>query len=35
MVNGELSGADAFAGNRLVIDGDLNAAARLMTLGIL
>lgn len=30
-----LSGADAFAGNRLVIEGDLNAAARLMTLGIL
>lgn len=35
VVNGELSGADAFMSERLAVDGDLNAAMQLMALGIL
>ncbi|MHB8219511.1 MAG: aminotransferase class III-fold pyridoxal phosphate-dependent enzyme [Acidimicrobiales bacterium] len=35
IVNGELSGADAFISEKLAVDGDLNAAAQLMSLGIL
>jgi adenosylmethionine-8-amino-7-oxononanoate aminotransferase/putative sterol carrier protein len=35
LVNGELSGAEAFSAQKLTVDGDLNAAARLMTLGIM
>jgi len=35
LVNGDLSGADAFSSQRLTVDGDLGAAARLMTLGIM
>lgn len=35
LVNGELSGLDAFGGERLRIDGDLGAAARLMTIGLM
>jgi|GEM_PF-5790 len=35
MVNGELSGADAFVSQRLVIDGDLDAAAKLMAVGLM
>lgn len=34
ILNGELSGADAFISQQLVVDGDLNAAAGLMALGI-
>ncbi len=35
IVNGELSGADAFISQQLAVDGDLDAAAGLMALGIL
>ena len=35
IVNGELSGADAFMSQQLAVDGDLGAAAQLMSLGIL
>jgi hypothetical protein len=35
IVNGELSGADAFMSQQLVVDGDLGAAAQLMSLGII
>ncbi|HUO49842.1 MAG TPA: aminotransferase class III-fold pyridoxal phosphate-dependent enzyme [Acidimicrobiales bacterium] len=35
IVNGELSGADAFVSQKLVVDGDLDAAAKLMALGVL
>lgn len=35
VVNGELSGADAFVSQRLAVDGDLNAAMQLMSLGII
>jgi len=35
IVNGELSGADAFISQQLAVEGDLDAAAGLMALGIL
>ncbi len=35
IVNGELSGADAFISQQLAVDGDLDAAAGLLALGIL
>ena len=35
IVNGELSGPDAFTGGQLVLDGDLNQAAALATLGLM
>ena len=35
IVNGELSGADAFISQQLAVDGDLDAAAGLMALGII
>ena len=35
IVNGELSGADAFISEKLAVDGNLDAAAQLMALGIL
>ena len=35
IVNGELSGADAFISQQLAVDGDLDAAASLMVLGVL
>jgi len=35
IVNGELSGADAFMSQQLAVDGDLGAAAQLMSLGIM
>ncbi len=35
IVNGELSGADAFISQQLAVDGDLDAAASLMALGVL
>ena len=35
IVNGELSGADAFMSQQLAVDGDLGAAAQLMSLGII
>ena len=35
IVNGELSGADAFISQQLAVEGDLDAAASLMALGIL
>lgn len=35
IVNGELSGPDAFTAARLVLDGDLNQAAGLATLGLM
>ena len=35
LVNGELSGADAFSAQRLRAEGDLGAAASLMSLGIM
>jgi putrescine aminotransferase len=35
IVNGELSGADAFISEQLAVDGDLDAAASLMALGVL
>lgn len=35
LVNGELSGAEAFSAQRLRVDGDLGAAAALMSLGIM
>lgn len=35
ILNGELSGADAFSTQRLVIDGDLNATMALMGIGLL
>ena len=35
VVTGELSGADAFVSERLAVDGDLNAAMQLMSLGII
>lgn len=35
IVNGELSGADAFISQKLAVDGDLDAAAGLMALGVL
>jgi len=35
IINGELSGADAFISQQLAVDGDLDAAASLMALGIL
>lgn len=35
IINGELSGADAFISQQLAVDGDLDAAAGLMVLGIL
>ena len=35
LVNGELSGADAFMSQQLTVDGDLGAAAQLMNLGLI
>jgi putative sterol carrier protein len=35
IVNGELSGADAFISQQLAVEGDLDAAASLLTLGVL
>ncbi len=35
IVNGELSGAEAFVSQQLVVEGDLGAAAQLMSLGII
>jgi putrescine---pyruvate transaminase len=35
IINGDLSGADAFMSQQLVVDGDLGAAAQLMALGII
>jgi putrescine aminotransferase len=35
IVNGDLSGADAFMSQQLSVDGDLGAAAQLMSLGII
>jgi len=35
IVNGELAGADAFISQQLVVDGDLDAAASLMALGVM
>jgi putative sterol carrier protein len=35
IVNGELAGADAFISQQLAVDGDLDAAASLMVLGVL
>ena len=35
IVNGELSGADAFISQQLAVDGDLDAAASLLALGVL
>jgi putrescine aminotransferase len=35
VVTGEMSGADAFVSERLAVDGDLNAAMQLMSLGII
>lgn len=35
IVNGELSGADAFISQQLAVDGDLDAAAGLMALGVI
>lgn len=35
IVNGELSGADAFVSQQLAVDGDLDAAAGLMVLGVI
>ena len=35
IVNGDLSGADAFMSQQLAVDGDLGAAAQLMSLGII
>ena len=35
LVNGELSGAEAFSAQQLRVDGDMGAAASLMALGII
>ena len=35
MINGELSGTDAFMSQKLAVDGDLGAAAQLMALGVM
>jgi putative sterol carrier protein len=35
IVNGELSGPDAFTAQKLALDGDLNQAAALATLGLM